>query len=435
MIGSAWPGARHGRLEAPLLAVLISAAFLFTACTGAGPRPGSDPAADGLSLPRIPWEGGPDYWRGFAKAAAGGWTDPAFFPVVAWYDSVSNASETAFDKSLGINTYVGMPPTVDSSLLDSAGMYWIGGKLNASFTAASRSWVGYFLDDEVDGRFAPAAGRNHLRELSAQAPAGLFAYANFTAMVVESDLPSADSEQYVNGYTDVVSVDKYWYTIPQCSQRPYRNVLVVPIPAARCRTASSYGKTVTALRERDAADGKLQPLWAFVENMTGADRPDTFGGYIGPGQLQGAVMNSIIHEARGIVYFNQSLAGPCQSGNVFRDAQVFPGFCGSAQVAAVRDVNGVIHSLAPVINTQSYQWRFGPGLDTMLKAHDGHAYIFAMIDGSSDPGNRSFQLPPEIHGRSVEVVGEGRSLPVDGTNHFTDTFDHEFSYHIYKVKI
>ncbi|NVM94403.1 hypothetical protein [Arthrobacter wenxiniae] len=396
-----------------------------------------DPGAGGadLILPRIPWEGGPSYWGNFAKAEKAGWTNLSFFPIVAWYDSVSNASETDFDKSLGINTYVGMPATVDSALLDAAGMYWIGGPLNATFTPSTPNWVGYFLDDEVDGRFPPAEGRSHLQALAAKVPPGFFSYANFTSMVVEGDLPAKDSEQYVNDYANVVSVDKYWYTIPQCSQLPYRNVLISPIAADHCRTASSYGKTITALRQRDASDGKLAPLWAFVENMTGADRPDTFGAYITPEQLQGAVFSSIIHEARGIVYFNQSLSGPCKSGNVFRDAQVVPGFCGDAQVQAVKRVNTMIRSLAPVINTQSYEWNFGEGLDTMLKVYNGSTYVFAMLDGASNPGDRSFKLPPGVGGKTVEVLDEGRVLPVQSDGHFTDRFDHEFSYHIYKVKI
>jgi hypothetical protein len=33
------------------------------------------------------------------------------------------------------------------------------------------------------------------------------------------------------------------------------------------------------------------------------------------------------------------------------------------------------------------------------------------------------------------VLNEGRSLPVDGSGGFVDTFAHEYSYHVYKVSI
>ncbi|WP_336852826.1 hypothetical protein [Sinomonas albida] len=414
------------------MAMVFCAALACSACIESA-KSDSVPAA--LDLPTVPWEGGPSYWNSFAKAKAGGWADPSFFPVVAWYDSVSSPEEAAFDKSLGINTYIGMPETLDSSLLDDAGMFWIGGKLNDSFTSNTRSWVGYFLDDEVDGRYSPAEGRDHLAALRKEMPKGLFGFANFTSMILENDMSPTDAQKYVNGFTDVISVDKYWYTIPQCSLTPYRNPFLVPIAQAECRTASSYGRTIDALRQRDAVDGKLQPVWAFVENMAGINDPEAFKTYITPEQLEGAVMNSIIHEARGILYFNQSLAGPCQSANVFRSAETTRSFCGNPQVAAVKTVDTIVHQLAPVINTQSFVWNFGPGLDTMLKAEGGYAYVFAMTSAGSAPGSRDFQLPSQIAGRQIEVVNESRSLSADSLGRFTDSFDRESAFHIYKVKI
>ena len=42
-----------------------------------------------LELPRIAWEGGPAYWDRFPITKAAGWSNPSFFPVVIWYDSVN----------------------------------------------------------------------------------------------------------------------------------------------------------------------------------------------------------------------------------------------------------------------------------------------------------------------------------------------------------
>lgn len=428
---------RRRARDAAVLAVIMGAALL-TSCTAdppSAPLAAAGTETGALDLPLVPWEGGPAYWKQFKKADQAGWSDPSFFPIVAWYDSVSTPDEAAFDKKLGVNTYIGMPDTLDSSLLDDAGMFWIGGALNSTFSETTKSWVGSILDDEVDGRFSPEAGRSHLASRKKSIPQGLFSYANFTYMVLENDLGAEDSEKYINDFTDAVSVDKYWYTIPHCSAKPYRDVSLVPVPQETCRTSSSYGKTMQALRQRDAADGQLQPLWQFVENMTGADQEGNFGQYIRPDQLAGAVMSSIINEARGLVYFNQSFAGPCKSSNVFRSAQVVPEFCGQKQIDSVRTVNSRIHSLASVINTQSLEHSFGEGLSTMLKVHDGYAYLFAMADGQSSSSERTFYWPEGISGTKAQVLFEKRNVELEADGRMTDAFDSEASYHIYKVKI
>lgn len=396
---------------------------------------GTDGGEAALELPRIPWEGGAAYWEQFPRAKAGGWTDPGFFPIVIWYNGLSSDAEAQFDKAVGINTYIGMDPATPFSLFEDNGLYWIGGPLQGA-SESSPNWVGDFLDDEVDGRYTPADGRAYLQSLVDQyAGDGRFDYANFTQIIMSGDGNQTDDERYVNGYTDTVSLDMYWYTVPFCDTEPYRDPYIVDVPQARCRTSSSYGKTLRSLRIRDAVDGKLQPIWQFVEDLNGGPGGGPFTANITPDQLKGAVMDSIINEARGIVYFNQSLSGPCQSSKVVRDAQIDPDFCGKDQVAAMTEVNGQIRQLAKVINTQSYQYVFGTGLDTLLKTSDGFAYVFAMVDDSAAPGPRTFQLPAGIHGTSAEVLFESRTLPIDGSGTFSDAFAAESTYHIYKIAL
>jgi hypothetical protein len=402
--------------------------------------PVTEPAPVGsvLDLPVIPWEGGPDYWKQFSKADAAGWDDPSFFPVVAWFNGISSDEEVQYDKSVGINTYVGMWEGTPYSLFDDNDVYFIGDKLNSSFDADATNWVGDFLGDEIDGRYSVSEGHAVMAEAdAANDGTGRFDYSNFTQIVTSTDGDQASASRYVNDYTDVASVDMYWYTIPFCDWTdPYRGgVYLEPVLESNCRTSSSYGKTMDALRERDAADGELQPLWQFVENLNGGPGPSAPAVYIQPGQLKGAVMNSIINEARGIVYFNQSLSGGCQGGSIVRQSQGDPGFCGAEQVQAMTEVDGQVRALAPVINTQSYSWDFGTGLDTMLKAYDGSAYVFAMIDGASKPGSRTLQLPAGVTGTSVEVVGENRTIAVAADGSFTDSFAAEYSYHTYKVAL
>ncbi len=405
--------------------------------TPTNPPGGTPPVAGAsLALPRIPWEGGSAYWKKFPATAAAGWDNPNFFPVVVWYNGISNNAEAVYDKSVGINTYIGMDESTDYNLFKDNGVYWIGGKLANTPANGASNWVGNFMDDEVDGRFTPAEGRAHLHAIKdADAGSGRFEYANFTQTVISDYGNQADAVAYVNNYTDVVSADMYWYTIPFCDWSPYQgDTYIVPIDKANCRTASSYGKTIQMLQKRDAVDNKLQPIWQFVENLNGGPGADAPAVYITPGQLKGAVMNSVINEARGIVYFNQSLSGPCQGGSIVRQSQVTANFCGATQVAAAAQVDATVRQLAPVINTQSYRYSFGAGLNTMLKTWNGSAYVFAMVDGSSSPGGRTFKLPAGVTGTSVEVVGENRSLPVSGGS-FSDGFAAEYSYHIYRITL
>ncbi len=85
-----------------------------------------------------------------------------------------------------------------------------------------------------------------------------------------------------------------------------------------------------------------------------------------------------------------------------------------------------------MLNTPSYAWSFGSGLRTSLKDLNGYAYVLAMTDGGSR--RRAFALPQGVDGRSAEVVGEQRSIPItDGR--FEDTFAGEFSHHIYRIMI
>jgi len=389
-----------------------------------------------LDLPRIPWEGGPAYYAGFEKPAAAGWDDPSFFPIATSYNNLLSKADADHDRALGLNTYWEMWEGVPYSNFEDNGMFWVGDKLNSTFDDSSVNWVGDFLDDEVDGRFDPAAGFSRLQSrVDEFGDDGRFKYANFTHMVIDTDTEDAVAERYVNQYTDVVSIDRYFYTIPYCDWTPYRDVFLTEVEQSNCRTASTYGKAMNSLRIRDAADGELQPLWNFVELYNGGGTQERIAEPpIAGGQLQGAVMSSLINEARGIVYFNQSMNGPCIAGGIIRDVQKNPNHCAASQVAAMGEINNRIHEIAPVLNTQSYDVDLGPGIDGMVKAYDGYAYIFAMVDGSSSPGDRTIALPAGVGGSDVEVLWENRSIAAGGGS-FADTFDAEYSYHVYRVKI
>ena len=89
---------------------------------------------------------------------------------------------------------------------------------------------------------------------------------------------------------------------------------------SHCRDPQSYGKVIDGLRTRDATDGKLQPLSAYVEDgSTRAPAPA-----ITPETMKAAAVSTLIHGAGFLSWFNNSWAPGCESGNVLRDAPPSP---------------------------------------------------------------------------------------------------------------
>jgi len=134
---------------------------------------------------------------------------------------------------------------------------------------------------------------------------------------------------------NVNSVDQYFYAVPQCDwgdgtlrwRTPKEQNPIAPV---NCRTASSYGKIMQLEQEINAARGVQAPLWALP---TVISTGGSTGGYkqLGPEQVQAQVWASIIHEARGIVWFSQSPdqqnVNDCISGDAFQDARIHSAAC------------------------------------------------------------------------------------------------------------
>ncbi|MEU7940599.1 hypothetical protein [Microbispora bryophytorum] len=424
---------RWGPLAIAVVAVVAAA------CSAVGTDGTATPSPRPSVLRKVPWEGGPAYYARFGAAARAGWTKPSFFPIGIWYASVHTAAEVAQDKAAGINTYVELTEDSDVRLLRSEGMSAL---TSGPLPGAGTETVGWLIGDEADMWGGPGdgvwtgaqtfdgtacadkdrpCGYTAMRALAAAVPKDdRLRYANYGKGVMywESDEQAA---KFVNGFTDVVSTDLYWYTnVYACDEA--RSFM--KLPPDQCRLAANYGAIIDRQRRLDARDGHLQPVYAFIElgypgkKATGVIRPE---------QMKGAVMSSLIHGARGLVYFNHSFGGSCQSMNLLRD------HCGDAIRPAVIEINRQIATLAPVLNTQSYEYGFAPGLDTMVKRYKGSYYLFAMVARGARAGGRRFDLPPVLAGaKKAEVLFEDRTVPIDAGG-FTDTFDAEYAYHIYKI--
>jgi hypothetical protein len=402
-----------------------------------------------LNLSKVAWEGGSTYWNKWSSTRP--WANPAFFPIGVWYESVTTQLDIDLDKAVGLNTYVELTANSKAALIHNAGMWSVSDTPLAGYGTET---VGWLLADEPDIYYKSGndpwngtdgwntcipiqskggkCGYTVLAKKKAQRSAPHYANYGKDVLFLDND---TDAAQFVNGYTDWLSLDEYWYSETQvCAggtkripgSGPINPITRKPeLTPAECHRAANYGVNVDRARTLDAKDGKLQPIWAFVE--VGHPMKDAATPSITGPQIKGAVMSSLIHGARGIIYFNHSFGGSCISYHVLREK------CGSAVRPEVTALNQQITRLAPVLNTQSLQWTFSPNLDTMLKqTPDGANYIFAMMKGGVKPGPQTFTLPSGLTSTAVTVVDENRTLPVTGGS-FTDWFAAENSYHIYKI--
>jgi hypothetical protein len=451
------------------------------------------------TLPRIPWEGGPAYWSQFPKAHQSKWDDPNFFPISAWSPSMSDAAAL---RAIGVNTGMVLnfeddpsysPRTLkatdpDHNPATEDGIFVMPhkeyeGTDNWTPTTVGNDYraVGWFITDECDQGYSGCGNATwtEYQELSTQQSRtaavrayndGRFMWSNFGNGVARSFWSPDTMDEHVK-LMDGSSADKYAYTSPNASE-----VLLQSRnwpKSANSRVSAAYGWMVDQMRSFQKAELSpgdptpaepqgLRPSWAFVEtaqpllNETGATS-------ITPNQMEGAVWEAIIHEARGVAYFPQNNDACGGYSILYVDNQT----SSCLQQLQTRQnklisMHTTIRSLAPVLNTQSYVWNFSNdgntanNSDTMLKTYNGSAYIFAGIGlefsgtdqndcgtlslervcqalGTNQPtGSKNFILPGGITGTTVDVVDENRTIPVVN-GQFTDTFANEYTHHIYKI--
>jgi hypothetical protein len=347
----------------------------------------------------------------------------------------------------------------------SAGVFAMpGGEWTPAEVGNDSSAVAWFIADEADmGMAYPGDQYNWLAAQQADVDArlalndGRFVHANYGNGILrtfwsigtsQTNPPLTVMDEFVR-MVDAASADKYTYTSPDV-EAIIDGVHDAPdwpngVPVPR---AYSYGWQADQMR-RFQNQSNLRPVWTFVETA----RPylnEAGARTITPDQMEGAVWSALIHEARGIAYFQHN------------NDSAYGGNYSIVDIAAVhtkvKAVDAKVASLAAVLNTQSYyntsytvngytyyRYSFSNGTDTMLKTHNGFAYIFAALgmrpnndactSGTVDAtGSKTFTVPAGVTGTTVEVVGESRNLTVTA-GQFTDTFAQEYTHHVYKIAI
>jgi hypothetical protein len=394
-----------------------------------------------LNLPRVGWEGGSAYWSKFPKAVAAGWTNPSFFPIGVFLGKPEHAAAL---KNVGVNTYYGAEH--DGSTIASMtgqGMYVMPqDEWTPAQVGSDPKVPGWFISDECDiglgctGSDAAANLVDQTNKVNAVHALndGRFTAANYSNGILNSYWAQGSMAGLMS-VVDAASNDKYMYT-SSFVQGQVQNSPAWPA-GANPATSGAYGWMIDQMRAYQSPAG-VHPNWVFVEAAV-PFLNETDSVIIKPEQLEGAIWSSIIHEARGVMYFqhnnSQDLAQYHPSEPVYANCGEYSLVdCDATRLAQIKVINNTVTSFAPIINTQSYVWSFNTTTNTMLKTYSGSAYIFADIGLKQTPGSKTFTLPPGISGTTVTVMGENRTLPVTN-GAFTDTFAAEYTHHIYQITL
>jgi hypothetical protein len=459
--------------------------------------PGQSPDLPLPNLQRKPWHGGPAYFRGFNNP--GLLTDTSIYPIFEFYlnflDDSDATAEMAFGINGGVRVTANSPSNTNLQILRDTGLQVFIDYPEYEGTIGSET-IAYVINDETDLVYGPGwgTGQGFLIQQDTESgfpQDGRIRFASYSmAGLIFFEGAGANAAVFVNGGDSgttspnghdtwpqqIIWADGYWYAGRFAAAGPsaaYRG-LSPPLIAR----SQNYGWIIDELRAlQNSGTYNLgpKPIWAIVE--TG--HPYTDGTFMLPGQFNGACWNSIIHEASGITLFVHDFVNGAgdpawsadtqyaQHDNVWYSTTglnycacygtptlgtappddsawqpVSVGFTGmrsnymaTGMAEQVPATAAAIQALASVINTQTLLWEFNPELETMLKAPgDGHAYIFSMQNLLNSSGTYTLTLPPGITGTTVTVLNESRTINVSG-GAFSDTFDAEYTVHIYKVTI
>ena len=352
-------------------------------------------------------------------------SNPGFFPIAVWLQDVRNLKRY---QEIGVNLYVGLwkGPTEEQLVaLEKAGMPVICSQNEVGLRNLSRRViVGWMHQDEPDNAQSLGPGKGYgppvpaekiiadykrMRERDPSRPVFLnlsqgVAWDKWYGRGVRTNKPE-DYPQYVQG-ADILSFDIY--PVTHTHKDVTGKLWMVPFGVERLRGWA----------------GDQKPVWTCIEctNIENPEKKPT------PQQVRSIVWMSIIHGAKGIVYFCHSFKPTSDEDALLADKQMS---------AAVALINKEVTSLAAVINsppvadgvTVESSLEAVP-VATMVKKRIGGTFVFAsaMREGTT---TATFRVPGVTGKKRVFVLGENRWLDsVDGV--WQDQFN-SYEVHLYRV--
>jgi hypothetical protein len=357
------------------------------------------------------WENGPP-------------TDPDYFPIGVWLQDPKNAKRY---RALGINLYIGLwqGPTKDQlNQLKINKMPVICPQNEVGLEFRDRSTIiGWMHEDEPDNAQSRGNGVGYgppippgeiqqgyvrMREADPTRPIFLnlgqgVAWDEWHGRGVRTNHPE-DYPEYLKG-CDIASFDIY--PVASTNEPVQGNLWYV-------------GEGVRRLNEWSQGS---KPVWAVIEttNIKGPNRPT-------PAQVRSEVWMALIHGSRGICYFAHSFSPTFNETALLDDPEMAEG---------VRAINSTVSSLAPVLNSPTVGDRIAIESSSdrvpvigLVKQWRGDLYLFA-VSMRGEPTKALFTLQGETSGQEVEVLEEGRMLPIEA-NKFEDSFE-GYAVHLYKI--
>jgi hypothetical protein len=328
-------------------------------------------------------------------------TDPKFFPIGVWLQSPARAANY---KAIGINTFVGLyegPTEAQLAELAKHNMFSVATQNDVGLTSKNRHVIrGWLFPDEPDnaqpagpGKYGPcipatevARRTREMKGRDSTRPVMI----NFGPGMVNEFWPGRGSCTGDNAYygiagkeAGILSFDIY-------------PVSVVTEPQVKGKL-EYVARGVTKLANLAS---KRQSVWTVVETTAIEAQ-----GRVSPAQLKSTVWMSLIHGAKGIVYFVHEFKPVFREDAIFRYDEI---------VDEVKRTNNLIALMAPVLNSPDVIGRVTiqatAPVAAMVKQYNNVLYIFAAATTSA-PARSRISIAG-INRAQADVVEENRSAPI-----------------------
>ena len=446
--------------------------------------------AGGSGVTFTPIDGGSNYFA--AKSTASAWLDSHVL-LGGWMEQPQSLTEVGDAVAMGENLYwslAGQPGqnVVDYNVIRQGGMHVQA--ISSDLNTGSET-VGWQGSDETDLDFGPGSGvYNNTTSLGTQggscatstscgySAASFFYKGTLTGVTGNTSLfypidgressqgfskgvlffeTASQAAQFLQ-YSDILSADAYWLTdtsmagnaMTACaidaSSSACGNWSGPGLTLAQTELPANYGWIIHRLANYQALNGASKPIVADVE--TGCPGGGSNAGNCAtPPQSIAAAWQALIAGARGIIWFQHNMSGPCVDGRTLIDGsspassmyscQQTPGVTLHDLVVAITAFDNEVQSLNGVLlspTASGYVHTTGD-VSTMAKAYNGACYVFAGSGQVANPpaANQSVTLSlTDGYSGPVTVYDEGRTVQAtNGT--FTDTFADANAVHVYEI--